>query len=126
MQLFFFYFKSFFCLIPQLINPSHHETIWMRRTIQASLPPQFNGNLAFSPGTPLILYATFFYQRPNSHFVNGDRDRKRVMKKYQCEMHNRPDADNCVKCVMDSPMEGIIYKEDCTIVKAVIEKHWND
>ena len=41
-------------------------------------------------------------------------------------MINRPDVDNCVKkFVMDSPMEGVIYKEDCTIVKAIIEKHWD-
>jgi len=57
--------------------------------------------------------------------VNGDRDGSRVKKKFQCEMMNRPDVDNCVKFVIDSPMEGVIYKEDSCIVKAVIEKHWD-
>ena len=38
----------------------------------------------------------------------------------------KPDIDNCVKYVMDTPMEGVVYENDSFVVELDVKKSWDD
>jgi Holliday junction resolvase RusA-like endonuclease len=41
-------------------------------------------------------------------------------------MIKKPDVDNCVKFIMDHPLEGLVYENDSAITSILAEKSWDD
>ena len=87
-----------------------------------------NASLVFPPRVALLLRATFFYHRPNSHFITGRTRQFSNLRPASTgvDMVECPDLDNMVKFIMDRPLEGVVYGDDRTIVKMEIEKLWDD
>lgn len=73
------------------------------------------------PDVPLILTCELALARPGGHYkVNGDLSAAGQRSHWPTK---KPDADNCLKLVMDS-MNGAAYKDDAQIVHAWVVKRW--
>lgn len=63
----------------------------------------------------------FYLSRPAYHFgVKGLKPRFETAKPL-----GKPDVDNMVKAVKDS-LTGIVWHDDCQVVKVIAEKHYAD
>eukprot|EP00979_Chaetoceros_neogracilis_P013373 scaffold3798_cov256-Chaetoceros_neogracile.AAC.4 len=117
-----------------VVNPAQRRQDAMKNAIAAALLERANdageneASLVFPPRVALLLRATFFYHRPNSHFITGRTRHVTNLRpgSTDIDMINPPDLDNMVKFIMDRPLEGVVYGNDRTIVKIVIEKLWDD
>jgi len=117
-----------------VVNPRQTKQLAMRKVIEAALLERANAagedevRLVFPRRTALILRATFFYHRPQSHFISGGLRNVRDLRPAHRsnEMVQTPDLDNLVKFIMDRPLEGVIYGNDMTIVEMRILKLWDD
>lgn len=116
-------------IIPMLINPSHHDQVKMQNAIKNCIASHIT-TLVFAPRTPLLLQLHFFYQRPNYHFKAGKTRNVSNLVAQQKAFHGfmvqTPDIDNCVKYVMDTPMEGVVYENDSCVVELDVKKSWDD
>lgn len=113
-----------------IVNKAKDDQRKLRQVIEQSLPPDIKGRMIFLPGTPLMLKAKFFHERHKNHFVGGKRDVTMLKGEYkngmQSFMIQKPDVDNCVKFIMDFPLEGLVYENDSAIISISAEKHWDD
>jgi len=117
-----------------VVNPAQKKQDAMRKAIAAALlerandAGENNASLVFPPRVALLLRATFFYHRPNSHFITGRTRQFSNLRPASTgvDMVECPDLDNMVKFIMDRPLEGVVYGDDRTIVKMEIEKLWDD
>ena len=95
--------------------------------LEKNLPAPREGYL-FAEKVPLAVDVKFYYPRPQSHYVGGDRggELKAEFRMANYFMVKKPDIDNCVKFVLDSPMEKLVYKDDCAVVKLNVVKCYDD
>lgn len=108
---------------PHLWNPSSADQQEIRQLIKNDLETSggvFNENAPFfHEGTALKVKLTFFMNRPSSHFHaqanlgTALRAFNLVKDGMKYIFHLRtPDLDNMMKFMLDSPMEGVIFKND--------------
>lgn len=57
--------------------------------------------------------------------TSASKKRKALMADLEIRPTKRPDGDNILKAVMDA-LEGLAYKNDCQIVKAIVEKYYSN
>ena len=118
-------------------NPTMAKLLQFRRLItQVVAPdPQEAGNDAappvppfplFSRSIPLVVHVTFFMRRPLTHFSSrGDRNSGVRARYINALPVCRPDLDNLVKFLLDG-LEGGVYGNDCSIVRIVASKRYDD
>ncbi len=72
---------------------------------------------------PVILYVTFFFGRPKSHYGTGRKARK--LKPSAPEEHTQaPDLSKLTRTLEDA-MNGVVYANDCQIYKyGGVSKLW--
>jgi hypothetical protein len=108
----------------RLFNPSHGEQLAMRNLIEDALETTINGTAGgdsgffFEEGTALHVNLVFHMHRPASHFKIGrGRSLESLKENFRnCQHIRTPDVDNMVKFVLDSPLDGVIYKNDSHVV----------
>ena len=71
----------------------------------------------------LELSIHFRFRRPNDHFVGNRQNGE--LKPNLVPFPTVSDVDNLAKFVMDA-LQGVLYKDDKTIVRLVVEKTWDD
>ena len=114
-----------------VVNKAMNDQRRLRQAIEQSLPQNMRGQRIFLPGTPLVLKAKFFHRRGLNHFVGGKRDVSKIRDEYrnggvESFMIQKPDLDNCVKFIMDYPLEGLAYDNDSAVISILAEKSWDD
>lgn len=85
--------------------------------LQAWVPPD--------PKCPIRCDCRFFFERPLSHFVGGDRMRplKGTAPMYHSQ---KPDRDNLDKAVLDSLTAIGIWHDDAQVQSGFIGRYWAD
>ena len=69
----------------------------------------------FKKGTCLSVSLVFKLQRPKSHYVSNNPEKKQLKKNAPKQYHvARKDLDNMIKFVLDS-LNGILYEDDAQI-----------
>jgi Holliday junction resolvase RusA-like endonuclease len=113
-----------------IVNKAMNHQRKLRQVIEQSLPEDVKGRVIFLPGTPLMLKAKFFHGRHMNHFVGRERDVSMIKDEYkngkQSFMVKKPNVDNCVKFIMDYPLEGLVYNNDSAVISIVAEKSWDN
>lgn len=72
--------------------------------------------------SPVYLQATFYFQRPKSHFGSGKN--ADVLKTSAPMFHSQtPDLDKLIRCLGDA-MAGIVYRDDSQIVSVLATRRW--
>ena len=112
---------------PHLWNPSSGDQQEIRMLIKNYLETsggvEYNENAPFfHEGTAIKVKLTFFMNRPSSHFLPqanvgaAVRAFNFVKDGLKYIFHLRtPDLDNMMKFMLDSPMEGVIFKNDSNV-----------
>lgn len=77
-----------------------------------------------SQGTPVSLYATFFMQRPESHFGTG-RNAGKLKPSAPAHHVIKPDLDNLLKFVKDV-LNGVAWHDDSQVVWTSMSKVYSD
>ena len=107
----------------RLFNPSK----WKEEGFAASVRSVMGGllgNGTYYADDFIELSIHFRFRRPNDHFVNSKRDAA-VVKEDVARFPTMSDLDNLAKFVMDA-LKGVLYKDDRTIVRLVVEKSWDE
>lgn len=68
---------------------------------------------------PISIRATFFLERPQSHYTSKGLRQSAPTKHAQ-----RPDFDNLIKAVMDALTDAGLWRDDALIADAVVAKRW--
>ena len=112
---------------PHLWNPSSGDQQEIRMLIKNYLETsggvEYNENAPFfHEGTAIKVKLTFLMNRPSSHFLPqanvgaAVRAFNFVKDGLKYIFHLRtPDLDNMMKFMLDSPMEGVIFKNDSNV-----------
>ena len=68
---------------------------------------------------PVCLSATFWFERPKSHYG-------KILKASAPVQHTqRPDVDNLIKTVLDG-LNGIAWKDDAQVIEVTGRKEWGN
>lgn len=100
--------------IAQIYNPSDCDG-WKRMIELAAKPHVPSEPLE----GPISIKATFFMERPKSHFLKAGLRTNAPTKHAQ-----RPDFDNLIKAVMDACTDAGLWRDDALIADATIAKRW--
>ena len=69
---------------------------------------------------PVMLVATFIFQRPKSHYRTGKRVGE-LRERAPAHMSSKPDLSKLIRAAEDA-MSGIVYRDDAQIVELNVTK----
>lgn len=73
------------------------------------------------------LHVRFMFARPASHYLPANSRRPHRVLKPDAPHHHlqKPDADKCVRLLMDAATIAGIWADDCRVIDLVAFKHWS-
>ena len=82
----------------------------------------------FEEGTALHVNLVFHMHRPASHFkIDRGRSLESLKENFRyCQHIRTPNVDNMVKFVLDSPLDGVIYKNDSHVISIGARKCYDN
>jgi len=80
----------------------------------------------FGAGIPVKATFNFLLGRPDSHFHGTTRIAGEIKEDFISKKHfMAPDVDNLVKFVLDKPMKGIFFADDCQVSIMNVSKSYD-
>lgn len=70
---------------------------------------------------PVVLEAEFSFERPESHYTGGNRERGILKHDVPAFPIGKPDRGKLLRCIEDA-VEGIVYQNDAQVVDGKISK----
>lgn len=103
-------------------DPSANHRVAVQQSVLRDLASSGVTNEMFPLTNSYVwIEMTFFISRPNSHFVNGDRNNI-IRREYEDSMPTASgDIDNYVKLLLDA-LDGIFFRNDSNVIRIVATK----
>jgi Holliday junction resolvase RusA-like endonuclease len=107
-------------IVINVVDSNKNAASW-KRDIARVVRSKFNRDLLDGP-----LRATFrfYFPRPNSHYVNGDRTRP-LKKNAPKHITKAPDVLKLTRCAEDA-MNKVLYVDDSQIVEENLRKYYGE